>query len=103
MNSREIVQRTLDYERPERVARSFGDSDLVWCGSSARTHATEWRRVDEGRWERTDEWGNLWSRVDPTSMGEVVKGVLQDLSDLSSCELPDYSRPEDYDCVRQKR
>ncbi len=103
MNSREIVQRTLDCEGPERVARSFRDSDFVWCWSSVETHATEWSEVGEGRWERTDEWGNLWSRVDPTSMGEVVKGVLTDLSDLSSYEPPDYSRPEDYECVKQKR
>jgi hypothetical protein len=103
MNSREVVRRTLDYEIPERVARSFNDSDLVWCSSSVKTHATEWKEIRKGKWERIDEWGNLWSRVDPTSMGEVVKGVLQDLSDLSSMELPDYSRPEDYECVRKER
>ena len=36
MNSREIVLRTLEYSGPERVARSFDDSDVVWCGNTVK-------------------------------------------------------------------
>ena len=103
MTSREIVRRTLDFEGPERVARSFGDSDFARCGNSAKTHATGWIQIGASRWERTDEWGNTWGRIDPTSKGEVVRGVLEDMSALSSYELPDYSRPDDYEGARQKR
>ena len=103
MTPREIVRRTLEYDRPERVARSFEESDLRGAGSSAATHATEWREVGGGRWERTDEWGNQWARVDDTSKGEVVAGVLDDLDDLDSYVFPDYSRPEDYESVRRTR
>ncbi len=103
MNSREIVRRTLDYDQPERVARSFGESDFVGCGCSVETHATEWKEVGDGRWESTDEWGNTWGRRDPTSKGEVIRPVLTDLSGVASYELPDYSRPQDYDSVREKR
>jgi len=49
MTSREIVRRTLDYDRPERVARSFGGSDMKWAGSSVKTHATGWQEVGDGR------------------------------------------------------
>jgi len=49
-----------------------------------------------GRWERTDEWGNTWARLDPTSKGEVIQGVLQEISDMDAYEFPDYSRLEDY-------
>ena len=103
MTSREVVQRTIDYSGPERVARSFEDSDLAGAGCSATTHATEWKEVGGGRWERTDEWGNTWGRVDTTSKGEVVKGVLDDISAMGSYEFPDYSRPEDYVRVAQRR
>ncbi len=103
MTSREIVRRTLDYTGPERVARSFGDSDFYGAGCSAQTHATSWKETGGGRWERTDEWGNIWGRIDPTSKGEVIKGVLEDLPSIESYRFPDYSRPEDYAAVTQRR
>ncbi|MFO7870423.1 MAG: uroporphyrinogen decarboxylase family protein [Kiritimatiellia bacterium] len=99
MNSREIVRRTLDYDYPERVARSFGDNDFYSVGSSVETHAAPWEQTKEGSWRRTDEWGNVWSRVDDTSKGEVIKGILDDISALDGYEFPDYSRPEDYQMV----
>ena len=67
MTSREIVRRTLDFESPERVARSFEPSDFAGAGCTAPTRATDWQAVGGGRWERTDEWGNLWARIDLTS------------------------------------
>ena len=103
MTSREIVQRTLEYSGPERVARSFGESDISGGGCTARTHATEWEEVGGGRWARTDEWGNKWARVDATSKGEVVEGVLEDVSALDSYEFPDFSRAEDYAGVVESR
>lgn len=103
MTSREIVKRTIDYDRPERVARSFQDSDIAGAGCSITTHATRWKELGGGRWERKDEWGNTWGRVDPTSKGEVTKGVLENISGMDAYEFPDYSRAEDYACVSQRR
>ena len=103
MSSREIVRRTLAYEDPPRVARSFGDSDFVGCGNSVRTQATDWTPLGGGRWERTDEWGNLWARVDETSIGEVVKGVFDSVADMDDYEFPDYSDPADYQTVAAGR
>jgi len=103
MTSREIVRRTLEYDHPERVARSFGESDFTSAGCSAKTHATGWKKIDDVRWERTDEWGNLWGRIDATSKGEVLKGVLGDWNDLDNYQLPDYSQIEDFEGVRQQR
>ena len=103
MNSREIVLRTLNYDYPERVARSFEPSDFVSARATAKTHATDWRQIGDGRWERSDEWGNIWGRIDATSKGEVVKGVLDDLAQIATYQFPDYSRPDDYAAVAQKR
>jgi uroporphyrinogen decarboxylase len=103
MNSREIVRRTVEFEGPERVARSFGASDFQGCSYTTETPSTDWREVGGGRWERTDEWGNLWSRVDPTSKGEVVKGVLESLGDLDGYVFPDFSHAEDYEKARRIR
>ena len=103
MTSREIIERTLSYQYPERVARSFGDSDFVLVNANVKTHATDWIQVGSGKWERTDEWGNVWQRVDGTSKGEVVRGVLSDVSEIAGYELLDYSRTEDYQCVIDAR
>jgi len=35
-----------------------------------KTYATGWKKVGENRWERTDEWGNTWARLDSTSKGK---------------------------------
>lgn len=103
MTSREIIERTLSYQYPERVARSFGDSDFVLVNANVKTHATDWIQVGSGKWERTDEWDNVWQRVDGTSKGEVVRGVLSDVSEIAGYELLDYSRTEDYQCVIDTR
>ncbi len=103
MNSKEIVLRTLEYQGSDRVARSFGDSDMASCGNTAKTYATPWKKTGQESWEMTDEWGNLWHRIDPTSKGEVVKGVLEDALDLSAYEFPDFSNMEDYRTVKRCR
>ena len=104
MNPREIVRRTLDFDDPERVARSFPpESDFTWAGCSAKTHATDWREVGGGRWERLDEWGNSWERIDDTSKGEVARGALDDIKALDAYDFPDYSRAADYAPAREAR
>lgn len=101
MTSKEIVKRTLDFNHPERVARSFGKSDFHGAGPTVETHATEWKKVDGEKWERIDEWGNRWARIEDTSKGEVEKGVLNHISEINDYEFPDYSRRQDYDKVRE--
>lgn len=103
MTSREIVQATLDYDGPERVARSFAESDIVGVSYSIQTRETDWVEVGGGRWERLDEWGNTWARLDPTSKGEVVKGILDSLADVERLEFPDFSDPRSYDTVPETR
>jgi len=103
MSSIEIVRRTLSFENPERVARSCGDSDFVFSRHLLSDRATSWHEVGNGRWERIDEWGNTWARLDATSKGEVVRGVLNDISEMDRYELPDYSRDEAYKPVREAR
>ena len=77
MTSREIIRRTIEYSGPERIARTFDDSDMRDAFCIAKTHATDWRETGGDQWERTDEWGNTWRRIDDTSKGEVAMGVLE--------------------------
>ncbi len=103
MNSKEIILRTLEYDNPERVGRSFGESDFTRCGYTTKTCETDWARIKDNYWERTDEWGNKWARLDDTSKGEVIKGVFDDIEDIESYEFPDFSNYNDYAGVEECR
>jgi uroporphyrinogen-III decarboxylase len=103
MTSKEIVQRTLDFQNPERVARSFPESDFHWVNDDAKTCATDWEKVSPTKWERMDEWGNIWQRIDDTTKGEVVKGALSDASEIENYQLPDFSKFEDFYTVVKAR
>ena len=94
MNSREIVQRTLDFDYPERVAHSFPQSDFIKV--RVEVPRGEWHITRGDEWERVDAWGNVWGRVDKTSKGEVVRGALADLDQAETFPLPDLNNPDYY-------
>ena len=97
MKSREIVKKTLEFDSPQRVARSFEPSDIVFGGYQTFGDVDlKWREVNPGVWQRNDEWGNTWERVDESSKGEIVEGTLKNIDDVSSMPLPDFSNPEIY-------
>ena len=96
MNSREIVKRTLEFESPERVARSFEPSDFVFGYQNFTGQNLEWQKISGDAWQRKDEWGNIWQRVDPTSKGEIVEGALINIDEADSIPLPDFSNPDIY-------
>ena len=96
MNSREIVRRTLEFEYPERVAHSFPPSDVIAAGPEIPKPEGEWQKIDERRWQRTDEWGNVWGRVDDTSKGEIIEGALGNLDDVEEFPLPNFSNATYY-------
>ncbi|UCH62084.1 MAG: hypothetical protein JSU77_09775 [Fidelibacterota bacterium] len=85
------------------MARSFADSDIVSSRYLASSRATDWKIVGNGQWERIDEWGNTWGRVDATSKGQVVRGVLDELSRADKYEFPDYSESGSYTRVEEVR
>ncbi|HHX66308.1 MAG TPA: hypothetical protein GX702_15635 [Chloroflexi bacterium] len=104
MNSREIVMRTLEHTGPERLAASFPDpywNDLCHLHYTLEGFSRDWQEVSPGRQEYVDEWGNTWARLDETSKGEVVRGVLEDWADLDRLTLPDLANLANYATVRE--
>jgi uroporphyrinogen decarboxylase len=96
VESKEIVQKTLNFDKPNRVARSFGESDMVVCSYQVETQATSWIRISDRRWERIDEWGNIWGRLDDTSKGEVIRGALEGDVTIETLNFPDFNNPSAY-------
>ena len=99
MTGSEIVKKTLAFENPVRVACA---QDFLHCDHRVKTYATDWTQMSERHWERKDEWGNTWERLEATSKGEVTRGVLEDVS-IETYEFPDFSRFEDYQNVAEQR
>jgi hypothetical protein len=96
MDCREIVRRTLAFEYPARVARSFEPSDFVVSGPEIPNPLDKWRKINDREWRRTDEWGNAWGRVDGTSKGQIIHGILNDLGEVASCPFPDFANAAYY-------
>lgn len=101
MDSREIVRRTIDFTSPERVARSFEPADFVSAGPEIPNPAGEWQRTHGRQWQRKDEWGNTWARLDDTSKGEIVHGALDDLAQVDSFQFPNLDDPAIYAGARR--
>lgn len=105
MTSREIVRKALTFGGPERIPMSLpapypNDFCFAAPGDDPRHPETGWEEVAPGRWERADEWGNTWARVEGFSKGEVARGALEDWDRLDGIEPPDYDLPERYERVR---
>ncbi len=106
MTSYETIKATVDFANPIHVGCSFPDpypNDFTWAGYDLKITDPnyEWHKVSDTRWERCDEWGNLWARVDDSSKGEVVKGALDSLDNLSKLRLPDLDESM-FERVREK-
>jgi len=100
MTSKEIVRRTVEFDWPERLARSlpqpwgsdFGGAGMDWSGLG-----TGWKQVAESRWEHIDEWGNTWARIDKFSKGEIARGALENIDDVERLPLPDLANPKRFE------
>ena len=102
MTGREIVQASLAFAGPERIAYGMGGgfpSDVRHVGRKAATNsrAREWQQHD-GYWESTDQWGNTWRRLESITKGEVHHGVIEDSWDLlDAYEFPRTDAAELYE------
>ncbi len=101
MKSREIVERTLSFRHPERIAMSLPDpypNDFVGAGIATDP---EWRppldeRGPDGRtW--IDEWGVTWRSLTEIDKGEVYRGAFESWEDFDAWEPPDITDPVRYE------
>lgn len=105
MTSREIVQTSLAFAGPPRIPYGMGGgfpSDLRSVSRSAAPNSRHQPWTHHGTyWEMTDEWGNIWRRLEGITKGEVYRGALEPSWDL----LDDYEwlqtdLPELYQAAR---
>jgi len=101
MTSREIIQRAINFENPERIGLTFSGgriSDTAHAGATPAEGWTNRRHTEDDMEVWWDEWGNSWHRfVGMSKGGEVREPVLKDWKDLDGLTLPDYSNPARYE------
>jgi hypothetical protein len=98
MNSREVVTRTLRFERPERLAYDFPPpygSDFVWVGMTPSP--------DERPRSGVDEWGAVWENIGVSILGEVKDYPLKEWSDFAALRIPDIREPRRWQAVQDAR
>ncbi len=105
MNSRELIQRVLSFDRPERVGLTYSSfderpriCDTAGVGPTPDPDF-EARRWDDGAGGEcyNDEWGCIWRRIKgKTTGGEVIDPPIKYWDDLGTYELPTYGDPKRY-------
>jgi len=84
LSSREVVIRTIKFQRPDRLAYDFPPkygSDFIWTGMSPSPDA----RPPDG----IDEWGVVWKSKGKTLLGEVKEFPVKSWEDFDKLKIPD--------------
>ena len=101
MTSKEIVRKSIRFERPERLpfTGSMGETDFT--GDTVAVFPEFGRKWWLGG-GGTDEWGSLWE-IEPGSkdMGQVKNIVLENLGDYMSVAIPNALDPMRYSGWRE--
>lgn len=91
MTPREIVQRTIRFQGPERMAIAL---DPVY-GSDF--HGIFMRPSPDFRPKNgVDEWGAVWENIGVSNLGQVKEYPLKDWKDFDKLSIPDSRDPKRY-------
>jgi len=106
MTGREIIQRVLAFDRPERIGLTYAGyngeprlHDVAGVGPSPDPDCDQsWHDDGEGGESQRDEWGCVWRRIKGrTAGGEVVEAPIKTWDDLETYQLPTYGDPKRYE------
>jgi len=104
MTGREIVQRAVHFQGPERIGMSLPapyPRDIATWGVLKRPGFDDQRRFEGENEYWRDEWGCTWCRLGGISKGEVIKGAIEDWSELDNYQPPDFGLEARYAEARQ--
>lgn len=84
MTPRDVVKATIEFRRPERLARSFPEpygNDFAGCSMTPNPDGRPGKGVDE--------WGAVWENIGVCRLGEVKEFPLNEWADLDHLRIPD--------------
>ncbi len=100
MTPRDVVKATIEFRRPERLARSFPEpygNDFAGCSMTPNPDGRPGKGVDE--------WGAVWENIGVCRLGEVKEFPLNEWADLDRLRIPDVTearRWQPLDGVRER-
>ena len=86
MTSREIVQRTVRFQKPPRLAANIGSLGVSDVAGIPVRAPESFKPEVPGQ----DEWGCVWEKTAVPNMGQVKGHPLADIRDLDRLPVPDY-------------
>jgi uroporphyrinogen decarboxylase len=101
MTPRDVVLANVAQANPDRPGFDFDNNrrqDMLWSGISASRTWKSRKWEEKGFEYSTDEWGNLWYRIQGKSQsGEIFEPALKDWKALESLTAPDLDDPARYE------
>lgn len=110
MTGREIIQRVLSFDVPERIGMTYsGYNDEARLHDTAGVGPSPDPNFEAKRWDddhggecHNDEWGCVWRRLkDKTLGGEVIDPPIKTWDDLDTYKLPTFDDPTRYEKAAQ--
>ncbi|MFH1615108.1 MAG: uroporphyrinogen decarboxylase family protein [Planctomycetota bacterium] len=101
MTSREIVTKTIRFERPERLPYDLPEkygTDFAFVKMSPSPDDRP-----KGKGTATDEWGAVWENIGVCNLGEVKEYPLKDWKDFSCLKIPDIKKSQRWEILEGAR
>jgi hypothetical protein len=102
MTSREIMAKTIRFERPVRRARTLPDpwgNDLKWQSMDPHLDPRPGNMLEP----TADEWGSVWHNLGASSLGEVKDFPLKEWTDFPNLKYPDPADPARWEALKGAR
>lgn len=98
MNSKEVVKRTVRFQKPARLAYDFSEefgSDFVLRSMTPNPDSF----LSKG----TDEWGAVWDNIGNSQLGQVVDYPVKEWKDFKTLKVPDVTRDDRWQDIKNAR
>jgi hypothetical protein len=101
MTPKEVVKRTVKFENPDRLVKSFPEKFGSDFGGVGMTPSPDARQSGKG--EFVDEWGAVWENIGICNLGEVKEFPLKDWNDFNKLRIPDINDPKRWDTLEEQK
>lgn len=101
MTPREVVKRTVKFENPDRLPKSFPQKFGSDFGGVGMTPSPDQRQ--SGNEEFVDEWGAVWENIGVCRLGEVKEFPLKSWDDFDRLNIPDINDPKRWEMLEEQK
>jgi hypothetical protein len=104
MTSREIIKRTISFQKPQRIGYEFPEpygTDFAYIDMTPSPDARPIGTLPNSH--AVDEWGVVWQNIGKSRLGEAKEYPLKDWSDFGKLRIPDVAASDRWSDAAQVR